>query len=168
MFDFGVEGYEPRWLRGRGAVVREHGDRLAALAGRPLTRVWMVWDLREDEWFGDCPVLFDFDGEQVEVNHWKLDEISLTWNTVDPGRPVRWTDFALEWRAEPLPAPAAVRGLPLRRVELLTWTGKDAAEGNVDVSFVFPDARVTVFNALDENGISFAPPSPRQRSHPLG
>lgn len=160
MFDFGVEGYEPRWSNGRAVITREHGPRLTALTGRVLTRVWLVWDLRDDEWFPDCPVLFDFGGEQVEVNHWKLDDLSLTWNTIDPDRPVRWPGFDLEWRAEPLPELAAVRGLPLQGVELLAWTGKDAAEGNVDVSFVFPDARVTVFNALDENGLGF---DPRQR-----
>lgn len=158
MFDFGVEGYEPRWLRSRDAVERAHGPRLRALAGRVLTRTWTVWDLRDDEWFADCPVLFDFDGERVEVNHWKLDEVSLTWNSIDPGRPVQWPGFDLEWRFDPLPGLAALRGQALDRAELLVWTGKDAAEGNVDVSFVFPDARVSVFNALDENGLAFGPP----------
>lgn len=70
----------------------------------------------------------------------------------------RLPGFDLEWRAEPLTGLAAVRGLPLQGVELLERTGKDAAAGNVDVSFVFPDARVTVFNALDENGLGFGPP----------
>ncbi|WP_327687296.1 hypothetical protein [Streptomyces sp. NBC_00467] len=167
MFDFGIEGYRPRWLTSHNAVVREHGPRLRALAGRPLTGVWMVWDLQDDEWFCDCPVLLDFDGAQMEINHHKLDDLSLTWNTIDPSRPVRWVDFDLEWRAEPLPELAAMRGLCLQRVELLEWTGKDVANGNIDVSFVFADRRVTVFNALDENGLDFSTPGGHQRSHAL-
>ncbi|WP_328443512.1 hypothetical protein OG780_43910 [Streptomyces sp. NBC_00386] len=167
MFDFGLVGYQPMWLNHRSDVVREHAQRLRGLAGRTLTRVWMVWDLQDDEWFCDCPVLFDFEGEQVEINHDKFDDLSLTWNTIDPGRPVRWPGFDLRWRAEPLPGLRALRGQSLEGVELLEWTGRDLAQGNIDVSFVFGTSRVTVFNALDENGLSFDLPDGRQRSHPL-
>ncbi|GGX40075.1 hypothetical protein [Streptomyces noursei] len=164
MFDFGIEGYRPQWLSGRGEVLREHRRRLRALCGRPLTGFWMAWDLDDDEWFCDCPVLLDFAGEQVEVNHHEFDEVSLTWSTIDPGRSLRWAGFDLQWRSEPLPEVQALCGLPLQRVELLGWMGKDAAHGAVDVSFVFPDGRVSVFNALDENGLDFARPSAEQ--HP--
>ncbi|MGW4160999.1 hypothetical protein [Streptomyces sp. NPDC004788] len=165
MFDFGITGYQPAWLHGRSDVVQEHGDRLRGLAGRTLTGVWMVWDVKDDEWFCDCPVLFDFDGEQVEVNHQKFGDLSLTWNTIDFALPVRWPGFDLQWRPEPLPGLRAVRGLPLKGVELLEWTGPDVAQGNIDVSFAFETGRVTVFNALDDNGMNFDPPGARQRSH---
>ncbi|MFD7628046.1 hypothetical protein ACFV7Q_18755 [Streptomyces sp. NPDC059851] len=167
MFDFGIAGYQPLWLNRRSDVVREHAHRLRGLAGRTLTRVWVVWDRRDDEWFCDCPVLFDFEGERVEINHHKFDDLSLTWNTIDPSGPVRWPGFDLQWQAAPLPGLQAQLGLPLKEVELLEWTGGDLAQGNVDVSFVFEKSRVTVFNALDENGLSFAPPDRRQRSHSL-
>ncbi|MCL8017994.1 hypothetical protein [Streptomyces sp. AS02] len=167
MFDFGIAGYRPLWLNHRGDVVREHGHRLRGLVGRTLTGVWMVWDRQDDEWFCDSPVLFDFEGERVEINHHRFDDLSLTWNTIDPSTPVRWPDFDLQWRCDPLPEPHALRGLSLKGVELLEWTGRDLARGNVDVSFVFETCRVTVFNALDENGLSFAPPDRHQRSHPL-
>jgi hypothetical protein len=64
MFDFGIGGYQPSWLNGSSAVVREHGPRLCSLSRRTLTKVWMAWDLRNDEWFCDCPVLFDIDGDR--------------------------------------------------------------------------------------------------------
>ncbi|MGP8296399.1 hypothetical protein ACTPOK_00125 [Streptomyces inhibens] len=167
MFDFGIDGYQPVWLRGRSEVVQEHGRRLRGLAGRTLTSVWMVWDLQDDEWFCDCPVLFDFDGEQVEINHHKFDDLSLTWNTIDIGRPVRWPGFDLRWRPEPLLKLGALRGQSLKEVELLEWAGGDLAQGNVDVGFAFEVGRVTTFNALDENGLSFDPPGPHQRAHAL-
>ncbi|GAA3470616.1 hypothetical protein [Nonomuraea roseola] len=37
----------------------------------------MVWDLDEDEGFADCPVLLDFEGEQVEINHRKFDALTI-------------------------------------------------------------------------------------------
>ncbi|MER7112650.1 hypothetical protein [Streptomyces sp. NPDC000229] len=33
------------------------------------------------------------------------------------------------------------------------------------MSFAFADARLTVFNALDENGLNFDAPGPNQRAH---
>ncbi|MET9578859.1 hypothetical protein ABZY30_25385 [Streptomyces massasporeus] len=75
---------------------------MRALIGRPLTRVRLVRDVQDDEWFSDCPVLFDFTGEQVEINHQKFDDLSITWNTVDPRQPVRWADFDLQWRENEL------------------------------------------------------------------
>ncbi|MEV4664413.1 hypothetical protein AB0J85_20985 [Micromonospora echinofusca] len=62
MFDFGIPGYQPNWLHARRDVEAAHGARLAALAGRTLSHVWLVWDLDGDEWFADCPVLLDFVG----------------------------------------------------------------------------------------------------------
>ncbi|MFG3157780.1 hypothetical protein ACGF7W_37750 [Streptomyces sp. NPDC048219] len=164
MFDFGIPGYRPVWWNNRTDVVREHAHRLRALAGRTLTRAWMLWDRQDDAWFRDGPVVFDFDGEQAEINHRRFDEVSLTWNTIDPRLPARWPGFDLRWRAEPLPELAALQGLPLQGVELLEGTGDNSAQATVDVSFVFHTSRVTVFNALDENGLSFALPGRRLRT----
>jgi hypothetical protein len=82
---------------------------------------------------------------------------------IDPTRPVRWPGFDLAWRPDPLPELHALRGRPLTGVELLEWTAVDLSQGNVDVSFAFEAGRVTVYNALDENGLSFDPPGPNQR-----
>lgn len=63
MFDLGVAGYRPVSLHGRREVVREQGLRLHAPAGRTPARVRAVWDLRDDTWFSDRPVLLDVEGE---------------------------------------------------------------------------------------------------------
>ncbi|MET8570150.1 hypothetical protein [Streptomyces sp. NPDC004783] len=158
MFDFGIERYRPQWLNGRSAVVAGHGQRLRALIGRPLTHAWLVWDVQGSEWFSDCPVLLDFTGEQVEINHAKFDDLSITWNMVDPRQPVQWPGFELQWRHGTRPELHALQGQVLQDVELLEWTGSDMAQGTVAVSFRFPHGRLTVFNALDENGLTFGPP----------
>lgn len=167
MFTFGIETYRPQWLSGRSAIVAGHGRQLGALVGRPLTRVWLVWDVQDDEWFSDCPVMFDFAGEQVEINHQKFDELSITWNTVDPHQPVLWPEFDLQWRHDARPELYALQGQVLQDVELLEWTGDDLARGTVAVAFRFPHSHVAVVNALDENGLIFGPPEPPHRRHPL-
>ncbi|MEV0811106.1 hypothetical protein [Micromonospora sp. NPDC050200] len=170
VFNFGIEGYQPQWLHGRDAITTAHGRRLAALAGHTLRHVWLVWDLDADEWFADCPVLLDFGADQVEVNHQKFDDLSITWNSADPTRPVRWPtsdDFQLAWRAEPLPQLAPLPGQRLSHAELLEWAGDDMANGSIALSFALSTAQLIIYNALDENGLTVDPPEPCWRRQPL-
>ena len=167
MFNFGIESYRPLWLNGRSAVVAGHGRRLRGLIGRPLTHAWVVCDVQINEWFPDCPVLLDFTGEQVEVNHQKFDDLSITWNTVDPHQPVTWPDFDLQWRHDALPELCSLQDQILQDVELLEWAGTDMAQGTVAVSFRFPHGQLTIANALDENELAFGPPESRYLRHSL-
>jgi hypothetical protein len=167
MFNFGIEGYRPQWLNGHSAVAAGHGQRLRALIGRPLARAWLVWDVQDNEWFSDCPVLLDFTGEQVEINHQKFDDLSITWNTVDPHQPVQWPDFDLQWRHDMHPELHALQGQVLQDVKILEWTGSDMAQGMVAVSFRFPRSQLTIANALDENDLTFGPPESHYRRHSL-
>ncbi|MFC7381848.1 tyrosine-type recombinase/integrase [Sphaerisporangium rhizosphaerae] len=163
MFDFGISGYRPAWLSGRSAVVAAHGRRLAMLQGRRLTRALLVWDLDEDVWFSDGLVLLDFEGEQVEIVHQKFDEISITWNTVDPALPLDWAGDGLQlgWRGGVPDELARLQGQRLQAVELLTWTAEDMAQGMMALGFLFPRGCVTIHNALDENGMEFRDPDQR-------
>jgi hypothetical protein len=174
---FDVAGYQPRWLNGRRAVAAAHGRRLGALVGRRLARVWLVWDRGADEWFADGPVLLDFGGEQVEVNHQKFSDLSITWNTIDPVGQATWSTgddgdpeaytFHLGWRHDTLPELVVLEGQRLTAVELLEWADGDVADGMVAVSFVFADERVTISNALDENDLQLGTPYHGYRRHPL-
>ncbi|QIP87831.1 hypothetical protein GLX30_31630 [Streptomyces sp. Tu 2975] len=160
---FGIWGYSPVWQPGRDAAAA-HGERLARLAGRTLTHAWLLWDVDDDEWFADAPVLLDFDGEQLEIQHGKLDDLSLTWNTVVPDtNPFLWASSMLRWRNDLV----AASDEAVSAVELLEWRGQDMAHGMVAVSIVLAHGRVTVHNALDENGLAFGPPEPEYHAVPL-
>ena len=58
---FGIPGYQPHWLNGRDSIRAAHGRRLAGLVGLTLRHLWLAWDLDDDEWFADAPVLLDFE-----------------------------------------------------------------------------------------------------------
>lgn len=166
MFDFGIVGYEPRWLHGLEAVVAAHGRRLGALAGRVLQHVWLVWDLDAHEWFPDCPVLLDLGDDHVLVNHQKLDDLSITFGRVDVSRPLTWgtsDGFRLSWRAEPLPELGALAGQTVQGTELREFSGDFPATGSVAVSLRFAAGRLRIFNACDENGLAFDPPGSVER-----
>lgn len=40
---------------------------------------------------------------------WLTGHLSLTWNAIDPCRPVGWTGFDLEWRPDALPELQTIR-----------------------------------------------------------
>lgn len=171
MFDFGLAGYRPCWLRGHNQLASHHGPRLQALAGRALTRTWVVWEASADERFADCPVVLDFDGERLEVNHGHTDQVSLTWNTIDLARPPIWPggdEFELRWRDDVPAGLVEQRGEPVRAVSLLEWVGGDVAHGSIAVGIRLPAGWVTVFNARDENGISVGPLDPAYRPRAAG
>jgi hypothetical protein len=119
--------------------------------------------------------LLDFEGEQVEINHQKFDDLSITWNSINPSEPITWTydddteDFPLRWRDDACSRLAVLNGHQLETIEVLEWVGgeTDFASGMVPVSFGFAHDRITITNALDENAIEFGPPHPDYRSHPL-
>lgn len=172
---FGIQGYQPRWLNGLSAISAAHGARLQALTGHPLRQAWLLWDVGDDEWFADAPVLLDFGVEQVEINHQKFDDLSITWNTIDRRRQPAWSlgdgghpddhVFQLAWRHGVRAELTALHGLCLQAVELLEHAGGDMADGMVAVSFAFPGGRVTVSNGLDENSLEFGGPDPGYRRH---
>ncbi len=167
---FGIQGYQPQWLTGRHPVARAHGRRLHAQIGRRLTRSWLVWDRTDDQWFADCPVLLDFEGEQVEVTHQKFDDLSITWNSINPNEPITYgedpKDVSLTWRDDACLRLVALHGHQLHTVELLEWSGSetDLANNTVAISFGFAHDRITITNAFDENAIEFGPPSPGYRA----
>jgi hypothetical protein len=170
VFNFGIDGYQPQWINGLSTITAVHGDRLRTLTGRTLTRTWLVWDLTEDSWWADCPVLLDFDGEQVEINHQKFDDLSITWNTVEPAQPVTWPtadNLRLAWRNDATPELTALHGQTLKAVELLECESNDIANGMVAVGFTLTNGHLTIYNALDENGLQFQPPTVNYRRHPL-
>ncbi|RAO09377.1 hypothetical protein GUI43_03718 [Micromonospora noduli] len=130
-----------------------------------------MWEAEHDEWFADCPVVLDFAGERLEVNHQKFDDLSITWNSVDVTRPPVWStsdDFRLVWRDDAPAVLAALRGQRLEAVELLEWAGGDLADGSVAVGLRFSDGWLALYNPLDENGIAFGQLEPEYRRHRLG
>ncbi|MER6443675.1 hypothetical protein [Streptomyces venezuelae] len=168
----GIPGFEPSFLVGLDAVRKAHGSRLAALAGRRLARFAVVRFAEDDDWFADCPVVLDLDGIQVEVCHWKLDELSIGWDTIDTEADIAgWAGSELtpRWshrdeRLEPF------AGQELREVALLEWrpAGRDLAAGTVAVEFVFAGGRLRIVNGLDENRIEVGEAQPDHVRHRLG
>ena len=156
VFDFGIAGYRPRWLQGRDAVVAQHGQRLDQLAGRTLRHVWLAWDPDGDRWVPDWPVLLDFGAEQVEINHYKTDDVSITFNSIDPGRPIS-SDFGFAWRPDALPELQTLTRQQLRHARVLEPVTTGFGDQPVALAFTFAAGYLAVYNHRDDNGLLFEP-----------
>ncbi|MER6974769.1 hypothetical protein ABT304_27175 [Nocardioides sp. NPDC000445] len=164
---FNIANYRPWWRSGLNAIELANASRLGRLRGLSLSRSWLLWDRTDDEWFADAPVVLDFSGEQLEIQHQKFDELSITWNTIDPSRRVPYPDFDLVWRDDALAELARLQARTVTAVDLLEYRGDDMANGMVAVGIGFGEDYLVIQNNLDENGLAFGQPQRGYRAHSI-
>ena len=154
----GIDGYEPVWQYDAEALAAVHRHRFARIIGRELRASWLMWDVAERGWFADGPVILDFGSTRVEISHRKFDECAITWDQIDMGVPIDWYEH-FDWRADPHAALRHARGRPLRSVNIieLVTTAEWRPRILHAVEFLFDGARLAVYNAMDENGLTDVP-----------
>jgi hypothetical protein len=156
----GIEGYEPQWHHDARALAAAHRSRFARIIGRELIGGWLMWDVSERGWFADGPVVLGFGTDNVEITHRKFDECAISWNQADLSSPIDWhgTGIQLDWRAEPHVSLRNARGRRLRQVNIIERIMAARWRPRVlhAVEFLFDGARLAVYNAMDENGLSDA------------
>ncbi|MGA5305522.1 hypothetical protein ACPCHT_36900 [Nucisporomicrobium flavum] len=161
MILLGIEGYDPEWHHDAVALAAVHRARFSRLIGRKLLHGWLMWDMSERGWFADGPVILGFGGTNVEVTHRKFDECAITWDQVDMTAPIDWyaTGIQLDWRADPHAALRNARGRILREVNIIERTTPAKWHSGFlhAVEFLFDGARLAIFNAMDENGLTDVP-----------
>ena len=154
----GIDGYEPEWHYDAEALAAVHRHRFARLIGRRLRSGWLMWDIAERGWFADGPVILHFGDTQVEITHRKFDECAITWDRIDMSVPIDWYEH-FDWRPDPHVALRRARGRRLTAVsvvELIT-TAEWRPRILHAVEFLFEGARLAVYNAMDENGLTDVP-----------
>ena len=147
----GIRGYEPQHVELGADLSADDRHRLRGLVGRELVASWAVWDVKDDEWFVDAPVVLDF-GDRLEVAAFKT-HLCLSWNAIDVSEPLDWygTPFDLRWRRDPLPAVSALLDRPVTAVALLQHG--NSVHG---LALTAGNAYLELYNALDELGASNA------------
>ena len=165
MWESKISGWQADWREATEQVAR-NAEALAGLIGARVTGAWTVWIAAADEWFADMPVVLEFDsGEQLEVCWQKMDNLSISWSTIDLERtPQAWVD-GLSWR------PWAHASLNALRDQVITHVARtEVLLSTTDVDhprrpprevwmtgglwFGTAGPGLHIFNALDENGLS--------------
>jgi hypothetical protein len=152
----GIEGYEPEWHHNAKTLAAAHRARFTEVIGLELVGAWLMWDLEQQRWFANGPVILAFGETNVEITHRKFDECAITWGQVDMSMPLDWPGFALDWRDAAHPALRGVQGRRLREVNVIErimaahWRPRVLQA----VELLFEGARLAIYNALDENGLT--------------
>jgi hypothetical protein len=154
----GIEGYDPQWHHSARALAAAHRARFSRIVGRRLDGAWLMWDVGSGGWHAHGPVVLGFGDVNVEVAHRKFDECAITWGQVDMSAPPAWPGLALDWRPYAHSALLRAGGRQLRQVNVLErimaapWRPRLLHA----VEFLFEGARLAIYNALDENGLTGA------------
>ena len=154
----GIEGWKPEWHHDAEALAATHRHMFVRLIGRKLRSSWLMWDIAERGWFADGPVILNFGPTCVEITHRKFDECAITWDQIDRSVPNDWYEH-FEWRPDPHAALRNARGKLLRAVNIieLVTTAEWRPRILHAVEFLFAGARLAIYNAMDENGLTDVP-----------
>ncbi|WP_344469547.1 hypothetical protein [Kitasatospora kazusensis] len=144
-------------------VAAQAGTQLRSLVGWTVTGVWGVWISEEDEWFADLPVVLEIGGERVVVCVNRLEDLSVTWDTIDvTTSPTWWNDWTLQWRSDVHPALRDVVGRTVTGVGFTEYGlgPTDPVGGRGPLAWVLSglvlglgDTGLWIYNAGDENGL---------------
>jgi len=166
-----------QFLETASAVIDTYGSDLRGIVGATLTDAWVAWDLEHDEWFNDEPVVFEFNGRQLEACFNQLSQFAITWDSIDLNQPPNWMDcfdgMPLEWRRNGHETLTAAIGAKLENIVIVEHIFRTTVLENerdpetigessecwmlYAMEFQFNTCSVVLYNALDENGLQNKP-----------
>ena len=162
--------YTPDYIDTVSELIAKKAALLKPLVGQRLLSSYVVWDIVENEWFFDGPVILIFEEKQIELCCNKLEEISITSGATDIGanQIISWDpEGPYEWRKNALEEinyviDSALEKINIIEFEFTTWpAGENSSSPNTSsnwilngLDFYFSKGFFTFFNALDENGIT--------------
>lgn len=92
----GIQNYNPQFHEDANQLVEKHKKELELLIGQSIIEIWILWNLTEDEWYTIAPVVIVTDAMQIEVCANKINEYSITFNTIDINQEVEPSDMGDE------------------------------------------------------------------------
>jgi hypothetical protein len=157
-------------------LLKAHGSRLRSLIGRTIDATWVAWDAEGDEWFPDEAVILDVGETSLEIVCWKLSDIVLSWNAIDKHQPPAWVgewSRHLAWRRDAHPVLQGALGKRIAAINVVEYLHQTTVIddrmnpsniGRQDESWLLvglelelEGCTLSVFNALDENGLALEP-----------
>lgn len=120
--------------------------------------------------------MLNIEGVQLELCTTKLKELAITFYMIDMSQGLNWydiDDFKLEWRKEPFPELLLVKDKSINNIELIEYSLQTEITFCKDdpktvgtksptwilngIGFELENGYFSVYNGLDENGISIKP-----------
>lgn len=139
----GIKNYKPNYFTNAIAFLNAHKNKLLSIKGKRIDAYYLQWDLKEDEWNKDGPIILLIDEQQYEFTAFQLDQYSLTINQIDISNPLDWygagTEFPLEWRKNPMEEINKVLGKKIEEIYLLEYSMVADITNNEDKKAFFQE-----------------------------
>ena len=101
----GITSYKPKFHNNGDSFKNEFEKTLAKLIGKKIERYWLMWDLNQNEWLADGPVVIEINGQRFEFTAYQLDDFSLTINSFELSEKLDWygsgDEMPLTWKENP-------------------------------------------------------------------
>lgn len=132
MCEWGISNYQPQWTNSTSELAELIA--MTSLVGLQVKSLWSLWDEESDEWFSDAPVVICTQEKQLEFCATKLNEFSLSLDSIDLDLPVYWCGYKAT-DEQPL------RWVQQRNLELRNLSGKTITDVEIVESYMTQDTQ---------------------------
>lgn len=154
-----IQGYNPDWVEDREKAEALVHAFASQWIGKTIDASYVGWYTPDDEWYEDFPIILEIGGSQFEICWQKFDSLSITKNQINLEKCVSYGEI-IPYKKDALPPLREAIGKRIKSVRLgmspMTFEDKVLPMIN-SVDFELENGFLTVYNGLDENGISNVP-----------
>ena len=154
-----IQGYKPEWVLDKAKAEELIAAWSRKWAGKSIEKTFVGWYKPDNSWYEDLPIILIIDGEQIEICWQQFDSLSITKNQIDVNNCISY-DERIPYRENALSALNKSIGKKVLSVKLgmSSMTLEDKVIPMINsVDFELENGYLTIFNALDENGVSNVP-----------
>ena len=83
------------------SLIEKESPRFTKIIGKEIQNIWIVWELNDDKWYSDCPVVIEVNNQLLLINNYQECSIDIGWNTLSIDNKVYNFDYgynsSLQW-----------------------------------------------------------------------
>jgi hypothetical protein len=158
----GIPNYETNFVYTTDEILSLCRNLAREIIGKTIECSWVAILRSDEHWLKDLPIILRIGGNNYEVCWMKFSDLSITKNLINVQDGFNWMDsedeeLLCDWQKNGLPKLQAVIGQSIKSIQLLeaqysfgdnqTWLPNG-------VEFILSNGYLSIFNNLDENGIS--------------
>ena len=158
----GIPTYKPNFHTKAKSFKKEFNKTLSELIGKKINRFWIMWDINENEWLADAPVILEINGIRFEFTVYQIAEFSLTINSFELSDKLDWygsgDEMPLTWKENGKPELVKNLNKSIIGINILTYTKE--SELLTGIEFVLEKESesdnenfFSIYNGLDQNEI---------------
>ncbi len=158
----GISTYKPNFHTSAESFKNEFDKTLSGLIGKRIERLWLMWDVKENEWLADGPVILEINGNRFEFTVYQIAEFSLTINSFELSDALDWygsgDEMPLTWKENGKDELIKNLNKPIIGINILTYTME--SELLYGIEFILETESVShlenffcIYNGLDQNEI---------------